>query len=195
MTCSVEGEFEEWSVHLCRARPPQPPPYKELSREKHWEELRVYASWITDRRGMHVDAGIVETVAGLWAHGVATVASCEGHDDRALPCPWIDISVGHVAQTKQMYIANDAQSDPLHYRRISEQFGYTTETILCVPMVVKGSTIGVIELINKLDASSPRRTGGASRRLPISSAWRLRTRGCSSSCALGATAWKRCSTR
>jgi GAF domain-containing protein len=59
--------------------------------------------------------------------------------------------VGHVAQTKQMYISNDTQSDPLHYRRIDEQFGYKTETILCVPMVVKGSTIGVIELINKLD--------------------------------------------
>jgi GAF domain-containing protein len=59
--------------------------------------------------------------------------------------------VGHVAQSKQIYIANDIRNDLLHYRRIDEQFGHTSETILCAPMVVKGSTIGVIELINKLD--------------------------------------------
>ncbi len=58
---------------------------------------------------------------------------------------------GHVAQTKRTYISNDVPHDPLHYRRIDERVGLTTERILCVPMVVKGSTIGVIELLNKLD--------------------------------------------
>jgi len=58
---------------------------------------------------------------------------------------------GHVAQTQQIYIANDAQHDPRHYRRIDERVGFVTERLLCVPMVVKGNTIGVIELLNKLD--------------------------------------------
>jgi GAF domain-containing protein len=60
---------------------------------------------------------------------------------------------GHVAQTQQSYIANEAQHDPIHYQRIDEQLSFKTETILCVPMVVKGNTIGVIELINKLDGA------------------------------------------
>jgi GAF domain-containing protein len=61
--------------------------------------------------------------------------------------------VGHVAQTQETYISNHVQTDPLHYHRIDEQLGFKSETILCVPMVVKGSTIGVIELINKLDGA------------------------------------------
>jgi PAS domain S-box-containing protein len=59
--------------------------------------------------------------------------------------------VGHVAETQCYEIVNDAQNDPRFYRKISESVGYETRMILCVPMIVKGRTIGVIELLNKRD--------------------------------------------
>ncbi len=59
--------------------------------------------------------------------------------------------VGHVAETQQYEIVLDAQNDPRFYREVSESVGYVTRSILCVPMVVKGRTIGVIELLNKMD--------------------------------------------
>jgi len=57
--------------------------------------------------------------------------------------------VGHVAQTQKVYWSNDVQNDPRHYRLIDETTGVTARTILCAPMVVKDTTIGVIELLNK----------------------------------------------
>ncbi len=59
--------------------------------------------------------------------------------------------VGHVAETQQYEIVLDAQNDPRFYREVSESIGYVTRSILCVPMIVKGRTIGVIELLNKMN--------------------------------------------
>jgi GAF domain-containing protein len=58
---------------------------------------------------------------------------------------------GHVARTQQPYITNHVQTDPLHYDAVERQVGMVVETNLSVPMVVKGQTVGVIQLINKLD--------------------------------------------
>jgi hypothetical protein len=56
---------------------------------------------------------------------------------------------GHVAQSQQVYISNDAARDPLHYRLPGNQMQAALQTLLCAPMVVKDQTIGVIELLNK----------------------------------------------
>jgi hypothetical protein len=56
---------------------------------------------------------------------------------------------GHVGQSQQIHISNNVQNDPLFYPWIGEQIGLRCENILCVPMIVKGSTVGVIEMINK----------------------------------------------
>jgi type II secretory pathway predicted ATPase ExeA len=58
---------------------------------------------------------------------------------------------GYVAQTQQVYITNEAEDDPLHYKLHGEGIELVTRNILCAPMVIKDSTIGVIELINKQD--------------------------------------------
>ncbi|NJL34656.1 MAG: GAF domain-containing protein, partial [Chloroflexaceae bacterium] len=57
--------------------------------------------------------------------------------------------VGHVAETQQYEIVPDAERDPRFYRQVSDAVGYQVKSILCVPMIVKGRTIGVIELLNK----------------------------------------------
>lgn len=59
--------------------------------------------------------------------------------------------VGAVAKSRQWEIVHDAPSDPRFYRKISEDIGFVTKSILCVPMIAKGRVIGVIELLNKLD--------------------------------------------
>lgn len=61
--------------------------------------------------------------------------------------------VGYVTMTGKPEIVHDAQSDPRFYRKISEDVGYVTRSILCVPMIAKGRVIGAIELLNKLDGS------------------------------------------
>jgi transcriptional regulator with GAF, ATPase, and Fis domain len=60
---------------------------------------------------------------------------------------------GHVARTQQIYITNDAQKDSLFYHQVSQQIGVYCENLLAVPMVVKGNTIGMIELLNKHDGA------------------------------------------
>ncbi len=57
--------------------------------------------------------------------------------------------VGYVAETQCYELVLNVQNHPRFYRKVSEDVGYVTHSILCVPMVVKGRTIGVIELLNK----------------------------------------------
>lgn len=57
--------------------------------------------------------------------------------------------VGYVARTQQYAIVHDPDNDPRFYRAVSDGIGYDVKSILCVPIVVKGRTIGVIELLNK----------------------------------------------
>ncbi len=59
--------------------------------------------------------------------------------------------VGHVAEIQQYAIVDDAQNDPRFFANVSDSVGYEVATILCVPIVIKGRTIGVIELLNKRD--------------------------------------------
>lgn len=59
--------------------------------------------------------------------------------------------VGHVVATKQWELVHDAPNDPRFYGKVSEDVGYKTKSILCVPMIVKGRAIGAIELLNKTD--------------------------------------------
>jgi PAS domain S-box-containing protein len=59
--------------------------------------------------------------------------------------------VGAVAKSRQWEIVPDVQTDPRFYRKISEDLGFVTKSILCVPMIAQGNVIGVIELLNKLN--------------------------------------------
>lgn len=60
---------------------------------------------------------------------------------------------GAVAHSKQAEIIRDVPSDPRYYSRIADITGTQTRDLLCVPLVVKNETIGVIELINKIDGA------------------------------------------
>lgn len=70
-------------------------------------ELQEHFKYVGDGLGLGIDDGIMDTVIALTANGVPTVASCEGHADRGLPFPWVDISHRHP------HFGLTGESDPL----------------------------------------------------------------------------------
>jgi signal transduction histidine kinase len=70
----------------------------------------------------------------------------------------IDVSVpldssvaGWVYTNSRPMVIQDAGSDSRVYRPIDKALGFTTESILGVPLKVRGRTIGVLEALNKQD--------------------------------------------
>ncbi|HEY1015513.1 MAG TPA: GAF domain-containing protein, partial [Herpetosiphonaceae bacterium] len=59
--------------------------------------------------------------------------------------------VGEAMRSHQAVVVPDVQNDPRHYKKVSEDVGLVITDLLCVPMLVKGNPIGVIQLINKLE--------------------------------------------
>ena len=60
---------------------------------------------------------------------------------------------GHVAQTGDALIVNDAENDPRIYKEVDQKTNQTTRQLICVPMKVKDKLIGVLEAINPLKSS------------------------------------------
>lgn len=57
-----------------------------------WSEVVAKFSQVTDRLGKPIDKGIFDTVVVLNMLGIHTYQSCEGHSDRGLAYPWVDIA-------------------------------------------------------------------------------------------------------
>jgi len=60
-------------------------------REKTWSRIALEVEHITDKLGQGVDEQVKETLVALKANEFGTTASCEGHLDRGLPYPWVDV--------------------------------------------------------------------------------------------------------
>lgn len=56
---------------------------------------------------------------------------------------------GIVAETGKGLIINDAANDKRLYRKIDEEVNIVTRNIMCVPLLIKGKTIGVLQTMNK----------------------------------------------
>jgi signal transduction protein with GAF and PtsI domain len=57
---------------------------------------------------------------------------------------------GYVAATGQPVAIANADEDPRFARNIGQAIGYIPRTILCVPLYLDGSVIGVLELLDKV---------------------------------------------
>lgn len=51
--------------------------------------------------------------------------------------------------TGEILNITDAYSDPRFNRSVDQITGYRTETILCMPIFIRGSIIGVVQMVNK----------------------------------------------
>jgi diguanylate cyclase (GGDEF)-like protein len=58
---------------------------------------------------------------------------------------------GYVAQTGESLFIPDVQADPRFNKDIDLKTGFTTRSIICVPLNSHGKTLGVIEVINVAD--------------------------------------------
>ena len=60
---------------------------------------------------------------------------------------------GAAVRTGEGQIVNDVQVDPRWYAAPDLATGFTTQSILCVPLICRGRPIGALEVLNKLDGT------------------------------------------
>lgn len=58
---------------------------------------------------------------------------------------------GWVAEHGEPLLIADAQSDDRFARQIDQRVEFTTRSLICVPLMVRGQVLGVIELVNSLE--------------------------------------------
>uniref|UniRef100_A0A8C5BHT2 Phosphodiesterase n=1 Tax=Gadus morhua TaxID=8049 RepID=A0A8C5BHT2_GADMO len=61
---------------------------------------------------------------------------------------------GQVARTGEVLNIPDAYADPRFNREVDLKTGYTTRNILCMPIVSRGTVIGVVQMVNKRSGSA-----------------------------------------
>lgn len=94
------------------------------------------------------DVGIEETTSS------STNRNADMHDEKQIPSREIRFPIGtgiagHVAFSGEVLNITDAYSDPRFNRTVDAITGYKTETILCMPIYIRGSLIGVVQMVNK----------------------------------------------
>ncbi len=60
---------------------------------------------------------------------------------------------GLCIDTGQIKVVHDAKRSPHHFKEVDESAGFKTKSILCVPLSIKGKTIGCVTLVNKRDGT------------------------------------------
>jgi hypothetical protein len=91
-------------------------------REEELKRIRKEIEQITDGLGMPIDEGIKEAVAIFNAVGLYTSASCEGHIDRGISAPWIEISAPN--EPEERFIGQQEV-----FEKIAKKYGITTEEL------------------------------------------------------------------
>lgn len=66
-----------------------------------WSEVSEKFSHVTDRLGKPIDPGIFDTVVALNMLQIQTSQSCEGHSNRGLAYPWVDVEALASRQLRQ----------------------------------------------------------------------------------------------
>ena len=56
--------------------------------------------------------------------------------------------VGKTVMTRSIQVIRDVQSDPDFTRKIDAASGFSTRSILCVPLIINNEYIGALELLN-----------------------------------------------
>jgi len=95
-------------------------PEQDKLKEQQWQETFRSLDGIVDELGMPIDARIKETVAALKCTGFETSGSCEGHLDRGVKAPWVDVSFLSEERRKllrEQITQSDREEDQRELRR------------------------------------------------------------------------------
>jgi len=79
---------------------------------EQWDVVAEKMSKVTDRLGKPIDPGIFDTVVALNVLGFKTTMSCEGHANRGVAAPWIDIEPQNAARIKKQVSEVQRQKYP-----------------------------------------------------------------------------------
>lgn len=146
----------------------------ERSRDTEWHDIRMDLLTEIGRKVGSVSelSQLVEQITQMTQHTIKASASsvllldeekqelffdvAEGKVGEALKQVRLSTQsgiAGWVARHGKPLIVNDVTKDERFDKRVDEATGFTTESIMCVPLVMQRRTIGVIEVVNKLDGS------------------------------------------
>jgi response regulator RpfG family c-di-GMP phosphodiesterase len=78
-----------------------------------------------------------------------TAGGDKGKAVQALTLPIGQGIAGTVAQTRRAEVVNDAQADPRFAVQFDKASGFTTKSLLAVPMEHHGELVGVVEVLNR----------------------------------------------
>lgn len=95
---------------------------------------------------------LLDEEANELTFAVATGAT--GESVRELRVPADQGIAGWVLQHDQPTLVADATGDPRFYRGIDQASGFTTRSMLAVPLKIRDRAIGVVEVINKQGETS-----------------------------------------
>src|ERR1035437_6045436 len=90
--------------------------------ERLWAQYSAEVDHLVDSLGKEIDPNIKDTVTALRALGFHTNASCEGHLDRGLKAPWVDVGTvpEDVEQAMKLVHAKQQSITPELRRRLQE---------------------------------------------------------------------------
>ena len=60
---------------------------------------------------------------------------------------------GWVFANNRLQVIQDVTKDPRHFKAVDQITNFTTSSLLAVPVAYKGNTIGVLEIVNKVDST------------------------------------------
>jgi GAF domain-containing protein len=61
---------------------------------------------------------------------------------------------GYVLRTGEPVVISDAHTDPRFYQKFDSESGFRTRSMIAIPLVTGEEPIGVLEVLNKIDAAS-----------------------------------------
>ncbi len=99
-------------------------PSLEIKSQKEiiWDNARQEINEIGDRLGLGIDEGIKETVTAFMVNGFPTSSSCEGHADRALPVPWIEVRATN--EPEERFVGQNEA-----FERVAKRYGLSLEDV------------------------------------------------------------------
>ena len=137
--------------------------------ERNWREQRylqeiahAFSSTLDLEQVLTLVMGKTNELLGVEAGSVALLsqdrqelvfhASVGGGADvvKGLRMPASEGIVGWVVSHGESLLVPDIAQDARHYGQVDARSGFKTRSVLCVPLMVKGTVIGAIEVLNKI---------------------------------------------
>jgi signal transduction histidine kinase len=115
-------------------------------------ELRKTLTLITDHITRLIEVAAASVALRDNEAGEIWFAAASGEGSQAVIGLRIQLGqgvAGWVAEQGEAVMVGDAYTDSRFYAEVDQHSGFTTQSILCVPLQTKGQTIGAIEVMNK----------------------------------------------